>query len=589
MKMKKTALLILTICLLMTMVGCQKNTLDTAGKASENTEQEEAREYGDITDPAQLEALWQEYLLDSANLVGINYGFDHVGEINPLYVARFCWSKYLNEHGEEGLEKDHEGSYLLLFPLDTVLEYARRYFNLNEFDVSQIDAGNYDSRRQAFLFSPGSKKPSRRPSYNEVLLGRKSLERATRNRDGTITAVLVQPDHNQFDRIVYKEIYTLKEREDGSLYFLNGEREYVNNHLVSITGHYRSFDGITGFDENLNALSLVGEASGSLILAYTPYQKEKTASLMLLNPETMTVEKRLDLGSKFQAIDASLKGESIIIRLEDRVAVVDNNLEKLENIPLPGVIVEKIKREPQDGAGNNPVTYFGGYDVSRDRTKYVYADEEGVKLFNALDQSEKLLAETVPITDTDLIDHSFHWQPRFVAGDRKVMTTMTGYESGLGFTLCHLQNDMVETYPIISESVTTGSIRHDTGLMVINTYLHDRENQTGDYHTMYLDFPTGKVHDIQLEDPGDVGFIIPPDHFYVGQDFAAFITFKLDPSDHANNMFYLNRLNLTTMQVEGEVVSVKAADTHLLGVLADGSILFWYDLNPSENGICITG
>ncbi|HHX50823.1 MAG TPA: hypothetical protein GX711_05235, partial [Clostridia bacterium] len=286
MKMKKTALLILTICLLMTMVGCQKNTLDTAGKVFENTEQEEAREYGDITDPAQLEALWQEYLLDAANLVGINYGFDHVGEINPLYVARFCWSKYLNEHGEEGLEKDHEGSYLLLFPLDGVLECAGRYFNLDELDISQIDEGNYDSRRQAFLFSPGSKKPSRRPSYNEVLLGRKSLERATRNRDGTITAVLVQPDHNQFDRIVYKEIYTLKEREDGSLYFLSGKREYINNHLVSITGYYRPFERITGFDGKLDVLSLLGEADGGVILAYTPYEKGETCFLMLLNPET---------------------------------------------------------------------------------------------------------------------------------------------------------------------------------------------------------------------------------------------------------------------------------------------------------------
>ena len=27
-------------------------------------------------------------------------------------------------------------------------------------------------------------------------------------------------------------------------YILNGKREYVNNRLVSITGSYRSFDGI---------------------------------------------------------------------------------------------------------------------------------------------------------------------------------------------------------------------------------------------------------------------------------------------------------------------------------------------------------
>ena len=589
MLMKRAFLLIIGLCLLMTLVGCRGNPPDRAEKASENAAQDQAREDGDITDPAQLEALWQEYLLDAAHLVGVNNGFDRAEEIHPLQVAKFCWSKYLNEHGEEGLEKNREDSDLLLFPLDTVLVYARRYFNLEELDVSQIDEGQYDFRRQAFLFSPGSKKPFRRPSYNEAFLGRKSLEKAVRNKDGTITAVLIQPDHDKSDRIVYKEIYTLKERADGSLYFLNGKREYVNNRLVSITGSYRSFDGIAGFDEDPNALSFLGEAGGSLIFAYTPFHKEKTASLMLLDPETMTVEKKLEIEKGVREEDVSLKGESIIVRLKDKVMVLDPSLGQVEDLPLPEVLVEKIGREFQESVGNNPGSYFGGYDVSEDRTKYVYADEEGVKLFDVLDQSEKLLTETIPVKGTDLIDYSFHRHPRFVAGDRKVITTMTGYESGLGFTLCHLINGKVESYPLISETITSGSIKHDTGLMVINTYLRHREKQSGDYRTVYLDFVSGKVHDLQLEDPGDVGFIIPPDHLYVGRNFAAFITFKLDRTDHANNMFYLHRFNLATMQLEEKVLSVKAADTHLLGVRADGMLVFWYESNPSVKGIGIAG
>ena len=105
MLMKKAFLLILALCLLMTLVGCRGNPPDRAEKASDNAVQDQAREDGDITDPAQLEALWQEYLLDAANLVGVNNGFDRAEEIHPLQVAEFCWSKYLNEHGEEGLEE----------------------------------------------------------------------------------------------------------------------------------------------------------------------------------------------------------------------------------------------------------------------------------------------------------------------------------------------------------------------------------------------------------------------------------------------------------------------------------------------------
>lgn len=51
-------------------------------------------------------------------------------------------------------------------------------------------------------------------------------------------------------------------------------------------------------------------------------------------------------------------------------------------------------------------------------------------------------------------------------------------------------------------------------------------------------------------------------------------TYKRDDSDNANNMYYLNRLNLKTLQVEPEIISVKAAGTHILGVLADGALSF---------------
>lgn len=42
--------------------------------------------YGEITDPVELEKLWQEYLFDSANLVGISRDFSNVKEIDPFLL-----------------------------------------------------------------------------------------------------------------------------------------------------------------------------------------------------------------------------------------------------------------------------------------------------------------------------------------------------------------------------------------------------------------------------------------------------------------------------------------------------------------------
>lgn len=123
-----------------------------------------------------------------------------------------------------------------------------------------------------------------------------------------------------------------------------------------------------------------------------------------------------------------------------------------------------------------------------------------------------------------------------MADEQKVITTMTGYEGTMGYTLCNLESGTVETHNIASECSSTDLIRYDTGLLEVNTHLY----------------------------------------------------YKLDGSDNANNMFYLNRLNLKTLLTEPKIISVKAAETHILGVLADGRIVFWYSLNPSENGLCIT-
>ena len=123
--------------------------------------------------------------------------------------------------------------------------------------------------------------------------------------------------------------------------------------------------------------------------------------------------------------------------------------------------------------------------------------------------------------------------------------------------------------------------------MEVNVYVRNLDNKTDEYKTVYLDFATGEVQEVPLEDPGDTGDIRMPDYCFVGRNYAAFITYRFDRSNNANSQFCINRLNQQTLQLEPEIITVKAADTHILGVLSDGRIVFWYYLNPSESGICI--
>ena len=624
MKIRNTMIFILVVLLLTFLAGCNSNPQDLPEQASENNEeevkldaeknahnQEADLNYGEITDPKKLEELWQEYLYDTIATIGNAHDFNSAAEIDPIYIAEYSWKRYITEHGKESLALADEasGSRNRVFPLETVQKYAQRYFNLTTLDVTKIDERYYDSERRAFIFSFGDERD--RPRYNGRNPWGVKLGEVTRNSDGTITAVLEKYVSSAARRVERTQTYILKPHEDGSLYFVSGQEKYINNHLVELTGDFKHFDKIAGFGgNNMQELFMLGEQDNQLILAYAPYDKKKNGSLMLVSPETMKVEKKLDLGENFAATHAAVMGEKIVVRLKDKVRLIDKKLEQSEEVPLPQVIKGKIARASQQDR------YFGGYDISKDLTKIVYSDEEGLKLFNLADNSEKMLAETQPVgselgasnegdlkllsladrtekplastlsVGRDFFSRSYHSSPRFVADGQKVITTMTGYESAMGYTLYDLQKNTLQGFSITGEASSSGFIRYDTGVLEVKG-VRNPDKETYECILQYLDFRTGTVQEIKAGDLGDGGFIRFPELTYVGENDAAFITLR-QGNEYTKNMSYLHRLNLETLKLETNIVTVKAAQTNILGVLSDGRVIFWYNLNSIENGIGIT-
>ncbi|MGI6686434.1 MAG: hypothetical protein ACOX47_13375 [Bacillota bacterium] len=588
---RKKLIVVLALTLFINVAGCGKKP----GKLQEQpepvaapaiTEQESVRLMGEITDPVELQKLWEEYFYHTIANVGNTWEFNNALEIDPINIAEFAWYKYDTEYGRASLEQE-EGRLSWIFPLETVLDYAKRYFDLSSLDVSRIDkrSGQYDPQRQVFLFNLG-KENETIPQYNS---GRSlKLTKVTRNGDGTLTAVLTHYDYQHRDRAEYTRTYTLKEREDGSLYFVSGKWEYINNNLVSLTGDYQRFDKISGLDIDaqnmwmLQEVRMLGEFEGKILFTQTPYNDEAKGALLLVNPVIMEVEKKLTLPEKISVSDVRLLKDEVYVYLKDCFLVIEPDLSNTREIPLPPALAGIIAREEKIDTYGIPDIFFGGYDVSADQQQIVYSDETGLKLLNLADGSEKLLAESVPVK-SDLMKASYHRSPRFVADEQKVITTMTAYEGTMGYTLCDLHTGEIKKYDISSESSNTGAIRYDNGILEVNSYQRD-----GTVKTLYLDFRTGELTELALVDPGDTGYIRFMETAYMGQNYAAFITTRHDNADNDNNMAYLNRVNLKTFQMEEQLVSVKGAETYILGVLADGRILFWYSLNPSESGICIT-
>ncbi|RJE47178.1 hypothetical protein A7K50_04180 [Dehalobacter sp. MCB1] len=550
----------------------------------------------EITDPAELEKLWQEYIYDAIYTIGNTWEFHSAQEIDPDAVAQFCWLKYQEENGTANLKTESKESMLLLFPLTDALKYADRYFNLTTLDVSKIPDHDYKPEKQVFTFPENLQKP--KPGYAEVNGWGIELDKAVRNRDGTLTVTLEHNYSSTNHFVDSRQTFTLKTRADGSLYFVDGRREYINNHQVALTGNVKEFQEIEGFTGDLQELTMVGETEGKMLLAYTPYNKDQSSALMVLDPDEMKIEKSVKLSGSIANTDVKYTGGKWFVRFNDKVMLYSRDLELLREIPLPATITAKINREVKYDQDGMPDIYFGGYDLSADLKRIVYTDEIGVKLVTLGDGKERLLAKTTKPNPSEPsrgapVTPSYHFSPRFVDDDRKVITTLTGYECTRGFTFCDLDKGTNTTVDIVTEgSPTTGSIHFDTGLLFVNEYGHDASagdsQQADGYRTLYLDFHTGKVTEIKLAQPGDTGYIRSDYQSYLGQDFAVFVTSKQTGTDSVNAIHFLNRIRLETLKPEQQIVSVTATDPHILGVLGDGRIVFWYQFNPAEKGICVT-
>ncbi|HBW36658.1 hypothetical protein [Desulfosporosinus sp. BICA1-9] len=122
--MKKAIIFAVVLLLLALVVGCKNSIQNSPVQAPDSIKQEANLKNGDITDPFELEKLWQEYFYDSIANVGSTREFNSAQEIAPLNVARFYGLKYVAEHGKENLETVNESPFQLLPEPENITDRA---------------------------------------------------------------------------------------------------------------------------------------------------------------------------------------------------------------------------------------------------------------------------------------------------------------------------------------------------------------------------------------------------------------------------------------------------------------------------------
>lgn len=535
------------------------NLLDYITKNGHKIESEK------ITDTARLDKIWDNYINDTICNISNCQLFNSPKEIEPYSIVDYCFNRYVAENGVSKLSQGGSGGIQgFLFPLKTANEYAKRYFNIDEINVSAVNSDYYNKEKQVFVITR-EPRDNWVTKYNEPNHWGIHLLDVEKNTDGTYKVVMGTYDDKEKKRVQMTITYTLEERSDGSLYFVSGRWDWINNNLVKITGDCEKFDNIKGYIGDLKYVRLAGEVNGKLLF-YSLFNNE----IMYIDKPTMSVIKSIVVSDDVNAYNdffgIRLLEDDIVVKLGDKLIIVDKDLNS--------------KKEKKISVKTKGKIY--GYDVSSDLRRIVFSDEEGLKLIESENSSPKLLMKSEKYKDP-VEGISVYFSPRFVADEAKIICTKSGYECTRGVFLYDIQSGVVKKV-LASDYSTTSGIVEDSGILEVNGY----DSETNKDRTAYLDFKTGKLTEVPLKDTGFIAEIIGQSMCYTGKNYAAFVTYKMDNDDLANRMYYINRLNLKTLELENQIITVKAAGIYISGVTDDGQIIFYYEYNPGENGVAVT-
>lgn len=519
----------------------------------------------EITGKAELDRLWKRYIYHAERILIGKEPFAIAVEVDPDAIVHFCWEKYVRDHGvaelEINLDVAGEEGRRKLFPMAIAREYAQRYFNLMDIDLSLMDEVHYDTAREGFVMYLS--RPGHVPYYL-TMDNSDVIHEAIRHADGSVTVTL----HDYTYGGVVNQIsqFTLMEHPDGSLYITSGRRDYVEQRLVNIQGTYQEFRYLEILDQSYMN-QLVIEKQDHIVIQ----TGDRETPLIQLDLERMIISDEIKLGMQVVCRWAREKEEKLYVGLDDRVQVYDLDLEFMEEVYLPDSMMDKAMDD-----------YVRGYDISADLSKITYTDNQGLKLVELNEGHEKLIVPSEQRRFQNTVDYTVNYaHPRFVAGDTRILAVNNWYEGYDGYYIFdELGSELIHTGAF--EGIATNQIYPGQGMMAnIYTPEHKEDQAINNYRISYLDFEQAATRTVDQELLGGyTGDIIGSDRVCNGETDSAFLT-----RDYMEDIWYINRIDNETLEVEGNLLSVQHARVELIGVLSDGRILFSYYRNLVDKGL----
>ncbi len=560
-------LIALSLVLMLFLAACQEVSEDTNPIPIADVEEPVISVAEEITDQEELEILWRDYLFFAIATVMNTEQYDSVAEIDPKYMIRYCWNQYVEEKGAQELEQQlavaSPYSARRLFPLEAGLEYVERYFDTRDIELDKLSDSLYNPDGRYFTLKVREREI---PSYRDDNAWGMKLGKVLRYEDGRIEVEINQMASDRRDMV--ERVFTAKlaAREDGSLYFVSGGWRFLDNDSISMEGAYREL-GI--LDKRFERV--IGETDTALYLS----NKETETPILVLAKESFEVINELSHAQTEYLRLPALDGDTITLYLEDSIEIYDLFLQPMGKIALPECLIPQTEEER-----------IFGLDLSQDGERLVFADREGLKIYDLTEGQEHLLTPTMlgRGQPPDGKKNRYYFHPRFVGNGTKLIATLAGYDYNTGFFCYDMESGASQVVEEYFDGMSTEHLFQDTGMLTWIESLAREEEEVQDnpyFELYYYDFYSSETNLIAtaLKEEA-LNYVRVASTLYNGKHHVAFLTYT-DNQD----IIHVNRLDLSIWDVELDLLRLQGGRLNILGVLEDGSILFSYYRNPAENGL----
>lgn len=377
-----------------------------------------------------------EMVLQNAHVISDPYAR---GEDIPAYsLARFLYERMRADGIADSFER-REDNLSVLVPKERVWEYAKLYFDMDTVEVDFYSQQYFDGQ---FFIIPNPEMNRQEPAYQ---LSIQKVEARSSRIHVTVSYSSGGVDYQLWT-------YTLRMREDGSLYFVSMIKRPVEYGLYAVNQASALIDELLDIPVNADTIrNFQFLPFGDQLAVY--YFNGRDMRLGILDMTTYKSDQYILVegsGKESGPFPVQVLGDHIVVYRLDRLTVYDENLLRVQEIPYSSELISLCD------------SYTAQLYLSPDFHYIAFTNADGLYFFNVQSKNAHLMRNHPSDPSAEGGNPTSLWEPvAFDVGTGRLLGRLTRDGQASSFGLFDIDGGLVSTIRLRTGEDTVLSVQEE--------------------------------------------------------------------------------------------------------------------------------